>query len=261
MGAKLACEAAKPGGLFWLHDEEEFVSQLTLDKIPGVGPQTYFVLQGLGVRRGRELKEKYPALWRKIFAGPHAGGGMERGRPEPASPSFSRETTFPEDIRDPGLIHSHLAYLLDRLAVHLLREKLFAGRVEVKVRFSDFSTFSQRAALPFPTYSYFHLWQRALPLLRSLLAKKAAAAAPGRRQGGGPAGRPRHPALLLPARRAADRRHRRRQGALRLLGAAQRPQHAAGGAVPAGKGRHGAQDGVADEVNRNPNGNRKKVKG
>jgi hypothetical protein len=240
MGAKLACEAAKPGGLFWLHDEEEFMSQLTLDKIPGVGPQSYFVLQGLGVRRGRELKAKYPGEWRKIFAGPAACGGMERGRPQPASRSFSRETTFPGDIRDPGLLHSHLAYLLDRLAVHLLREKLFAGRVEVKVRFSDFSTFTQRAALPFPTYSYFHLWQSSLPLLRSLLARRDLPR--GR-------GRPRHPALLLPARRAADRRHRRRQGALRLLGAEERPQHAAGGPLPAGKGGNGAQDGVADEVN------------
>ena len=171
LGAKLACEAAKPGGLFWLHDEEEFISQLTLDKVPGVGPQTYFVLQGLGMRRGRELKVKYPAMWRKIFAGQFAGG-MERERPAPASRSLSRETTFPEDIREPGMLHSHLAYLLDRLAVQLLREKLFAGRVEVKVRFSDFSTFTQRAALPFPTYSYFHLWQGAQPLLRSLLGKR-----------------------------------------------------------------------------------------
>jgi DNA polymerase-4 len=171
LGAKLACEAAKPGGLFWLHDEEEWISHLTLDKIPGVGPQTYFILQGLGVRRVHELKQKYISLWKKIFAG-HPHGGLERGLPEPASRSFSRETTFPEDIRDVGMLHSHLAYLLDRLAMQLLREKLFAGRVEVKARFSDFSTFTQRAALPFPTYSYFLLWQRALPLLQSLLAKK-----------------------------------------------------------------------------------------
>lgn len=171
LGAKLACEAAKPGGLFWLHDEEEFIAGLTLDKVPGVGPQTYFVFQGLGMRRGRELKVKYPALWRKVFAGQYAGG-MERERPAPANPSLSRETTFPEDIREPGMLHSHLAYLLERLAVQLLREKLFAGRVEVKARFSDFSTFTQRAALPFPTFSYFHLWQAALPLLRSLLARK-----------------------------------------------------------------------------------------
>jgi DNA polymerase-4 len=123
------------------------------------------------VRRGRELKAKYPALWRRIFAGQYAGG-MERGRPAPANRSLSRETTFPHDIREPGLLHSHLAYLLDRLAVQLLREGLFAGRVEVKARFSDFSTVSQRAALPFPTYSYFVLWQAALPLLRSLLAKR-----------------------------------------------------------------------------------------
>lgn len=171
LGAKLACEAAKPGGLFWLHDEEELISQLTLDKIPGVGPQTYFILQGLGVRRVHELKRKYISLWKKIFAG-HQNGGLERRRPEPASKSFSRETTFPEDIRDAGMLYSHLAYLLDRLAMQLLREKLFAGRVEVKVRFSDFSTFSQRTSLIFPTFSYFHLWQSALPLLQSLLAKK-----------------------------------------------------------------------------------------
>jgi len=171
LGAKLACEAAKPGGLFWLHDEEELISQLTLDKIPGVGPQTYFILQGLGVRRVHELKRKYISLWKKIFAG-HQRGGLERELPEPANRSFSRETTFPEDIRAAGMLYSHLAYLLDRLAVQLLREKLFAGRVEVKVRFSDFSTFCQRAALPFPTYSYFLIWQSALPLLQSLLAKK-----------------------------------------------------------------------------------------
>ncbi len=171
LGAKLACEAAKPGGLFWLHDEEEWISHLTLDKIPGVGPQTYFVLQGLGVRRVHELKEKYISLWKKIFAG-HAPGGLERGRPEAANRSLSRETTFPEDIRSVDMLQSHLAYLLDRLAMQLLREKLFAGRVEVKVRFSDFSTFTQRSGLPFPTYSYFLLWQSARPLLQALLAKK-----------------------------------------------------------------------------------------
>jgi DNA polymerase IV len=171
LGAKLACEAAKPGGLFWLYDEEELISHLTLDKIPGVGPQTYFVLQGLGVRRVHELKQKYISLWKKIFAG-HPHGGLERGRPEPASRSFSRETTFPEDIRAVGMLYSHLAYLVDRLAMQLLREKLFAGRVEVKVRFSDFSTFCQRTALPFPTYSYFLIWQSVLPLLQALLAKK-----------------------------------------------------------------------------------------
>jgi DNA polymerase-4 len=118
-----------------------------------------------------ELKRKYISLWKKIFAG-HQNGGLERRRPEAANKSFSRETTFPEDIRDTGMLYSHLAYLLDRLAIQLLREKLFAGRVEIKVRFSDFSTFCRRAALPFPTYSYFPLWQSALPLLQSLLAKK-----------------------------------------------------------------------------------------
>jgi DNA polymerase-4 len=93
LGAKLACEAAKPGGLFWLHDEEEWISHLTLDKIPGVGPQTYFILQGLGVRRVHELKGKYISLWKKIFAG-HQTGGLE-ARVSAAKPLFPRTSATP----------------------------------------------------------------------------------------------------------------------------------------------------------------------
>ena len=141
------------------------------------------------------------------------------------------------------MLHSHLAYLLDRLAVQLLREKLFAGRVEVKVRFSDFSTFTQRAALPFPTYSYFHLWQSALPLLRSLLAKKDL---PLRLVGAKvedlQAGRD-----ILPFFSLRDEKMTAGiAGVKERFGfsvAAQRAQHAAGGAVPGGKGGDGPEDG------------------
>ncbi len=169
LGAKLATAAAKPGGLCWLHDEEEFIANLAVEQVPGIGPQTQFVLRGLGVRRVRDLQRRHPTLWRRVLAAQREEMGRHR---EPAGRSFSRETTFREDIADPELLAAHLAYLVDRLAIHLLDEGWYAGRVEVKTRFSDFSTVCRRAPLRLPTYSYLELWQTARPLLDGLRRRR-----------------------------------------------------------------------------------------
>lgn len=172
LGAKMATEAAKPGGLFCVCNERDFLSQLSLEKIPGIGPHTLLILQGLGIRRVRELECRYPSIWKRVIA-PHIyTNSTYPVRKEPATRSFSRETTFPEDIANRDLIMAHLSYLLDRLSVYLVEHRLFAGRIEVKVRFSDFSTFTKRSALDFPTYSYHQLWKTALRLLGTLLKKK-----------------------------------------------------------------------------------------
>jgi DNA polymerase-4 len=172
MGAKLATEVAKPGNIFLLRDEKEFISNLSLEKIPGIGKHTLLILQGLGIKRVKELRNAYPAIWKRTIA-PHIySGSRYPDRHEPRTKSFSRETTFPEDILDRDLIMSHLAYLVDRLSVYLIEHKLYAGRIEVKVRFRDFSTFTRRMSLEFPTYSYNSMWKRVLHLLDCLLKKK-----------------------------------------------------------------------------------------
>ena len=172
LGAKLATEAAKPGGFFFLFNERDYISNLSLEKIPGIGPHTNLILQGLGIKRVKELEKAYPSMWKKVM-GPHLFSKSRfPGRREPASRSFSRETTFPEDISNRDLIMSHLAYLNDRLSVYLVENSLFAGRIEVKVKFSDFSCFTKRAALEIPTYSYISMWKTSLMLLDKLLKKK-----------------------------------------------------------------------------------------
>jgi len=179
LGAKLATEAAKPGGFFWLLHETEFISGLAVEKIPGIGPQTAFMLQGLGVRRMRDLQRRYFSLWKRVCGdsfqaalSASGSGASAPGRREPETRSFSRETTFPEDIAERGMLLAHLAYLVDRLAVHLQEEKVYAGRIEVKVRFSDFTTFTRRSRLVFPTYSHVQLWRTARDLLNGLLKGK-----------------------------------------------------------------------------------------
>ena len=46
LGAKLATEAAKPGGFFFICNEGDYISNLSLEKIPGIGPHTFLILQG-----------------------------------------------------------------------------------------------------------------------------------------------------------------------------------------------------------------------
>jgi len=172
LGAKLATEAAKPGNIFFLYNEKEFIDNLSLAKIPGIGKHTLLILKGLGVRRVKELEKAYPSIWKQTIA-PHIfSGSRYPKRHEPKTKSFSRETTFPEDISDREMITAHLAYLVDRLSVYLSDNGYYAGRIEVKVRFSDFSTFTKRIGLEFPTYSYHSMWKRALYLLYELLKKK-----------------------------------------------------------------------------------------
>lgn len=172
LGAKIATESAKPGGLFVVFDEKTFISNLSLEKIPGIGQHTLLILNGMGIKRVNELERKYPAIWKRTI-GPHFySQSRYPGRREPKTKSFSRETTFPEDITDHDMIVSHLAYLVDRLSVYLIQHKYYAGRIEVKVRFSDFSTYTKRTALPFPTFSYNNLWNIAVKLLYDLIKKK-----------------------------------------------------------------------------------------
>lgn len=172
LGAKLATEAAKPGGMFIIADEFSFINAAAIEKIPGIGPHVLVILNSMGISRVNELQNKYPVIWKRSIA-PHLFPLSHfPGRREPKSKSFSRETTFPDDISDREIIIAHLAYLVDRLSVHLIEEKYYTGRIEVKVRFSDFSTFTKRAALPFPTYSYSAIWQIARSLLEALMQKK-----------------------------------------------------------------------------------------
>ncbi len=172
LGAKLATEAAKPGGFFFVGDEKTFISNLSLEKIPGIGNHTLLILNGMGIKRVRELERAYPSIWKRTIAPHFYSQSRYPAQREPKTKSFSRETTFHEDISDRDMVVSHLAYLVDRLSVYLIEHEYFAGRVEVKVRFSDFATYTKRMPLDYPTFSYNNMFNKALLLLNPLMKKK-----------------------------------------------------------------------------------------
>ncbi len=157
--ARLATSRAKPGGFFEVRhgEEEEFLKELGIEALPGVGPKAQVILRMLNIHKIKDLWTLQRSTLRSLFG---VNGeelylqsrGIDTRPLLVSSPpkSISRETTFLEDIWDRSLLLAHLAYLCDRLSLSLRKERLFAHIIEVKVRYSDFKTEARRRLLLLP---------------------------------------------------------------------------------------------------------------
>lgn len=160
--AKLAAEVAKPGGLSVVRPEEvqTFLDPLSVEDLWGVGPKTAARLREKGVRTVRDLREVPLGLLRSWF-GPKSGEALwqlARGIDEsPVVPvreakSISQELTYPEDLFDREKMASELRRLARLVADRLRKEGVLTQTVQIKVRFSDFTTCTRQTKLPEPTH-------------------------------------------------------------------------------------------------------------
>jgi DNA polymerase IV len=90
--------------------------------------------------------------------------------------SISAEETFDTDIRAPAELSAQLKALADRTASRLRAQKLLAGRVSVKIRRGDFTTYTRQRALAPPTQDTAIVSAAAQALLSGWLASQPRAA-------------------------------------------------------------------------------------
>ena len=90
--------------------------------------------------------------------------------------SISAEETFDTDIRAATELRTQLVHLADRTASRLRAQKLLAGRVSVKIRRGDFTTYTRQRALEPPTQDTAIVSAAALALLGAWLASQPRAA-------------------------------------------------------------------------------------
>ncbi|MEE8377987.1 MAG: DNA polymerase IV [Candidatus Aminicenantaceae bacterium] len=157
--AKLATNKAKPGGLVDVQPgrEEEFLKDLGIETLPGIGPKAQVILRMLNIHKIGDLWGLPRTTLRSLF-GLNGEELFLQSRGIDSRPvsmasipkSISRETTFLEDLWDRRLLLAHMAYLCDRLALPLRKGRLFAHIIEVKVRYSDFKTEVRRRLLIMP---------------------------------------------------------------------------------------------------------------
>ena len=177
--AKLATNKAKPGGFVEVASgaEEEFLKDLGIESLPGIGPKAQVLLRMLNIHKIGDLWGLPRATLRSLFGlnGEElylqSRGIDSRPIVTAAVPkSVSRETTFLEDLWDHRLLLAHLAYLCDRLTLPLRKGRLFAHIIEVKVRYSDFRTEIRRRLLVSPLQEMGEIFRIARELFLQLFS-------------------------------------------------------------------------------------------
>ena len=163
--AKICSDQAKPNGVLFVlpGQEQAFLAPLDVGRIPGVGKVTKAQLNQMGIVKigdllrvdGAVLEEKF-GKWGVALAGKARGedaGGWFEGDvgDDWQAKSISHEHTFGEDTRDLEKLESTLLRLSEMVG-RRLREQNFAARtLQLKLRYSDFSTITRAHSVPAPT--------------------------------------------------------------------------------------------------------------
>jgi DNA polymerase-4 len=160
--AKVTSDQAKPNGILWIVPgcEAAFLAPLDVRKIPGVGKVTEANLHRLGIKKVGDMARMEEALLRARFGewglamagkarGLDAGGWFDTeigAREDPKS--ISHEHTFSEDTADLDHLESTLAHLAEKVGRRLREHGLYTRTVQLKLRFSDFTTITRAHTLP-----------------------------------------------------------------------------------------------------------------
>lgn len=178
--AKIASDQAKRNGVLWVlpGTEARYLAPLEVRKIPGVGKVMEANLHSIGVRRIGDLAalddkvlESRFGKWGLALAGKSqgfdAGGWFDqeigaRGAPK----SVSHEHTFNEDTHDQDRLESTLAHLAEKVARRLREHGLKARTIQLKLRYTGFSTITRAQTLPAPTQLDIALIEASRRLLR-----------------------------------------------------------------------------------------------
>lgn len=158
--AKVASDLQKPRGLVTVPrgKAREFLAKFAIERLWGVGPRTSERLRQRGLRRIGDLSSTSQEELARMLGeelGRHLhrlshGIDARRVNPRPESKSIGHETTFAEFIpnEDTDTIFNVLFSLSHQVAFRLLRERLWARTVTLKVRDETFRTMTRSQTLP-----------------------------------------------------------------------------------------------------------------
>ena len=176
--AKIASDMDKPDGLVVIRADNcrEKLDPLPVAVIPGIGRQTLARLQQLGIHTVGELRLAPDRDLANVF-GRFAARTRERAagidnRPVIAcrqEKSISAEETYESDLGDRGDMERELLRLAETTARRLRKSELQAGTVQVKIRQSDFQTFTRQKSLQPPAHGTDQIYQVARTLLGAWL--------------------------------------------------------------------------------------------
>ncbi len=184
--AKVASDQAKPNGVLWVLPgmEAAFLAPLAVRRLPGVGKVTEQKLVEQGITRIGDLarlEADGAGAWMSALIGKargeDAGGWYDEEIGESGEPkSISHEHTFMRDEPDSTVLETMLSRLSEMVCRRLREHHLHARTVQLKLRYSDFSTITRARSLKSPT----QLDGEVSAVVRELFRKNWKAGAPVR---------------------------------------------------------------------------------
>lgn len=180
--SKVGAGEVKPNGtkLVPAGTEKGFLAPLPVGKLPSVGRETERRLALMGVRTCQTLSEVPPRLLEREF-GKHGLLMWKKANGEDESPvvpyreqdSISSERTFHEDSIDMRFLQDEIRRQTAQLAYELRALGKLTACVTVKLRYSDFNTFTKQAKIPYTAQDGL-LTEHALSLFERLYERRQA---------------------------------------------------------------------------------------
>jgi DNA polymerase-4 len=176
--AKIASDLDKPDGLVVVTSDNAraTLDPLPVSVIPGIGRQTLARLHDINVFRIADLRQAPDRDLEPVF-GRYTQRTRDRASgtdnrpvvPDREEKSISAEETFDIDLSDRQDMDRQLLALSETTARRLRKAQLQAGTVQIKIRQSDFQTFTRQISLQPPINNTDQIFQVARSLLSTWL--------------------------------------------------------------------------------------------
>lgn len=156
--SKIATGVAKPNAekIIGQGREKGFLAPLPVNRIPLIGNKTYQLLMNLGIYKIESIQQMPPEMLESVL-GKNGRIIWKRANGIDNSPiipfherqSISTERTFNRDTIDVVRLHATLVAMAENLAYQLRRGNKLTSNVSVKIRYSDFQTYTKQAKIPY----------------------------------------------------------------------------------------------------------------
>lgn len=161
--SKVGTSEAKPNNFINIPDgqEKSFLSPLSVKKIPMVGTQTYHLLRSMGIEKVKTVQEMPVELMESVM-GKNGISLWKKAQGIDNSPvvawnerkSISMERTFEKDSTDVQKMKSILTSMAENLAYQLRSGNKLTACVSIKIRYSDFQTYSKQRIIPYTSLDH-----------------------------------------------------------------------------------------------------------
>jgi DNA polymerase-4 len=156
--SKVATNEVKPNGQLEIPfgHEKNFLAPLSIMKIPGVGKETGYKLLKMGVETVKVLSSIPVTLLENLLG----KNGTELWRrangidetpvlPYKEQRSISTEETFQQDSIDLVFLEAALTRMTEHISFQLRSQERLTGCVIVKLRYTDFETYTAQRTIPY----------------------------------------------------------------------------------------------------------------